>query len=307
MSLPALKKRKINDTSLPQSQERTTSPINTGMATTYSSDSGYRSLSQSPSDSTTSLIHLPPAQRQQAYKEIFIKRVERLSHISEPDECAKYPELHNEILDNYLRFTTFTVDVWTNYDAAAQKFYIDKRLEDCGKLNLKPSEIRHLEGKDPNRDIEIYRIIFEIRTSFTRLADVRILAKPSKRDGVTDITLKVARTNSDHPVALEFINDICAEFNENGVTAADDQRGLVIADLENLAGMFRRAPTDAEMYRMSRNINQGPWMDFNDRKQDNPGWTDIEVYGKGCPYGCEGCDGNSYSKFHYSRGSSYWW
>jgi hypothetical protein len=104
------KKRKLTTASLPSPQRRKTANVLTMGAssdTIMTGDDAHR-------EAQVNLIHLPPAQRQQFYKEVFSKRVEPLTHISEPDECNEWPDLRDEILEAYLRYTTFSVKVWAN-------------------------------------------------------------------------------------------------------------------------------------------------------------------------------------------------
>jgi hypothetical protein len=105
------KKRKLTTVSLPSPQRRKTANALTMGAssdTIMTGDDAHR-------EAQVNLIHLPAAQRQQFYKQVFSKRVEPLTHISEPDECNEWPDLRDEILEAYLRYTTFSVKVWANY------------------------------------------------------------------------------------------------------------------------------------------------------------------------------------------------
>lgn len=64
----------------------------------------------------------------------FNKNVERLEDIDRPDICNDYVESAHDIIAAYLKYTTFTAKVWVNYDTSWKKFFVDKRIEDCGRL-----------------------------------------------------------------------------------------------------------------------------------------------------------------------------
>lgn len=250
------------------------------------------------SDPKVKLIHLTPAQRQEFYKSRYAKRVEPLAHIAPPEECTEWPDLREEILDAYLRYTTFSVRVWTNYDTATKKFYVDARQQDCGRLVLKPSEVQWLNGVNPEGSVQFNRILLEIGTPFSNLCSVKLAAAASKTDGLVDVTVRAWRPDIDHPRAVDFVTNMCSRLYEGGVGIADWQTGMLVSDIENIAAYFCRRPQQHEVTRLYWNRNSGPWMDFDDYIAGNDGWLDLEALGKGCcGGGCAACSG----KFHEVR------
>lgn len=250
------------------------------------------------------LAHLEPVQRAQFLKQYFRKRVEPLAYIDAPDECTVWPGFNDEIIEAYLRYTTFTVKVWTNYDAATKKFYLDDRQQDCGKIILYPSERRRLEQVDPDGTLQFNRIRLDIGTAFTNLCEVKLSALPSKLGGSTDISLRGGRTDTDHPRVVDFVQNTCNHFNDSDFTTTNDQHGFILADIEQIAAWFCRKPTQAQIGKLSWSPNAGPFITHD---SENPAWVDFEDMGKECSIGCKGCSGSKYYRYNLGGFTSRYW
>ena len=269
------------------------------------SDSGYVSHSSpSKSDDRVDLSELTPGGRQKYYRQYFSKHVEPLVHITRPGECSDYPKLQVEITEAYLRYTNFSVQVWTNYDAAARKFYFDARTKDCGQPIIKPSEAQYLDEMNPDGVVEIHRVLLEIGTPFTTLANVLILAKTSNDDGITDLTAKFMSAKRDHKHLTDFIRNQCNEFNESGVELGEGQQGLIIADINDIAKRFCRYPSETEMSHRSWGRTSA-WMDFHDENEENDAWVDMRELNKGCNITCDACNPRKFSGSSWYFGNRY--
>ena len=292
----ALKKRKLTIATplRPQRRNRKHS-MDTIMATQF--DNNESTSTSAPPQEEPSLYHLSPQQRQQFYRHFFGRNVEPLTIITEPQECQQWPELSDEIIEAYLHYTTFTIKVWTNYDAAAKKFYIDEqRTQDCGKLVLKPSQEERLARADPGGDLSLSRIHLEIGTPFKTLCTVKLQAVRSEVEHGFDIRAKMGYFDTDHPRVVDYVTNICNQLDTYDLIAG--QSGFLLVDLRDIAGMFCRKPDRAALVKLQRTPNVGPFMDFFNEDSDNPGFLDLKALDKGCKSGCQACDAN--------QGSRYW-
>ena len=231
----------------------------------HQADSARRDLTISPFEELTQI------ERERAYIRKFAKQVEPLHCIDPPSECEIYPDFRREIFGAYLHFTTFTMKVWVNYDAASKKFYMDNRANDCGKLMMRPEDTRYLSDFPPGL-LEIGHVRFELGTPFRTLCLVnfRAAVSPTNIDGY--LSAKVDSLTHDHPALLNFIKHICAKVKEFHLPHG--QKGLRLKDLEELASMFCREPTENEKQSKFRFGDMSTWMDiYYDSR--NPGFIDV--------------------------------
>ena len=213
------------------------------------------------------LYDMTPDQRETYYKLLFSKKVEPLAYIAVPDECEEYPEFESEIITAYLTWTTFSVKVWTNYDAAAQRFYIDGRINDCGKLLFKPGERERLNQADPNARLQVTRVRFEIGTPFTPLCNIKLIAAPVRENGEVvgaEIRAKMGDSDAAHLTAVNFVTNRCNQLDSTDL--AGGNAGFLVSDLEEVAGHFRREPTQAHVSKMRYSSDPSPWMNFEDER-----------------------------------------
>jgi hypothetical protein len=168
---------------------------------------------------------------------------------------------------------------------------------------LKPSQEAYVNG---HRKLEFSRVRLEIGTPFTTICDVKFSAIPSKLNVGSNVTARVGRFNADHPRLVDFVQNVCTEFNESDVATADGQGGLMVADIEGLAMWFCRQPTQGEINKTRWSTNAGAWMDFHDERSANPGWLDLEALDKECAFGCNGCTDKRYTRFGGGSTSLFW-
>ena len=131
-----------------------------------------KSLDQEPvttgSDSHITLSQMTQQQRSIDLRQRFAKKSVPLPHAATPTLCNVYPELANEIVAACLEHTTFVVKVWVNYDAAWKKFFLDRRVQDCGRLILSPKDVHAVRALAVNT-FQVNRVRFEVGTAFSHL------------------------------------------------------------------------------------------------------------------------------------------
>ncbi|KAK3724421.1 hypothetical protein LTR37_001045 [Vermiconidia calcicola] len=236
------------------------------------------------------VAHLNAEQRSKFFRSIFIKRAEPLEHINVPDECQQYPDFAYEVFASYLRYTTFTVKVWVNYDASCQKFHVDGRSEGCGKLDLEPQALSCLEDYIDSCNRSLGRIRFEIGTPFATLCNVSFRVERSKLNVGETIATRMRSTpqGDQHHDLLRFVETQC-DFIE-GYDCEGDMHGFQLADITQLATAFKRKPTHKEMQDKCWYPDSSIWMDITNDHEENAGWVDFEALGKGCVLmSCDGC------------------
>ena len=231
------------------------------------------------------LLNMDVEQRKEVWKRTFSRFAEPLSCLAGPDECNTYPQYQPEIIAAYLQYTTFTVEIWANYDSATKKFYIDQRVNDCGLL--KQSLKDHIMELDPNEELELRRVRLEIGSPFASLCTISIRVVPSKLDVGATLQARILHVDPENPRLTKFVEGVCAEID--GIALPYDQFGMRLVDIEHIASMFRRYPTHDEARVKKWNTNMGPWMDFTDESEKNTGCVDFEALGKGCGRCRGGC------------------
>lgn len=225
------------------------------------------------------LTEMSPEQRQEVYKQKFAKVTEPLEYMNTPAECETYPDLANEIWEAYTRLTTVIVKVWVNYDALVGKFYVDGRQQDCGKLVLGHFGRKKLKlFKECH--LELRRVRLELGTPFNTLFEITLKAVPSKLglDGRIDILRTTDLSDARRPHLLEHVEGVLDGIQE--CSLAHGQKGMLLKDVEEIAAMFKRQPTHAELWQRQRYSNVGPWMDLYDETESNDGWVDLEALEK---------------------------
>jgi hypothetical protein len=210
------------------------------------------------------LHSLSAEERQHLYKQYYGKNVEPLTHILAPDECSAYPELADEIFTAYLRYTTFAVKVWINYDALQKRFFNhdDQRFQDCGQLQLTRSQRQSLESLRGGA-FEIRKVKFEIGTPFAHFCTIKVQSSTSTdpQRGPALKALVKSDGADEHPIVTSFVEDM-AETLEGLYLADVGQTGFRFVDLVELATYFRRLQTADEAVEYDHRPGLSIWTDF---------------------------------------------
>ncbi|KAF2487023.1 hypothetical protein BDY17DRAFT_1334 [Neohortaea acidophila] len=236
------------------------------------------------------LMAMNSRERVEAFRSHFIQTVVPLHLLKQPPLCEDYPpDFSDDIVASYLRFTTFTVTVRVNYDAACKQFYTDRRVQNCGKLVFPPKAERKLMRIPGIEEIPFRRVRFEIGTPFQELAAVLFTMVNTKDGGRETRARWKMVTNEEHLHLTNFIDDTCA-YIENNCSPSDDYDGFQLNDIRLLAGRFSRHQTERELAMKHRQFirREGVWMDLEE-DYENEGWTDFDALGKTCSMSCEGC------------------
>lgn len=239
------------------------------------------------------LVTMSSRERVRAFRNHFIRTVEALHSLERPPQCESYPaHFTDDIIDAYLKFTTFAVPVRVNYDAACKKFYTDRRAQDCGKLVLTPKVEQKLERTIGHDRLPLGRVRFEIGTPFQLLCNVTVTVADKEGGGKEIRTRCKMATVEEHPHLCDFLQDVCTDFED--CTIPDDCEGLELANIRHLALAFNRRPNEQEL-RVKHSLFHGHlsvWMVLH-RDKENEGWTDFEALGKQCnplfASHCRGC------------------
>ena len=225
---------------------------------------------------SNNLVEMSAEQRQAHYKQFFGKQVEPLKFISTRDIYNEHSDLWEEIVEAYLQHTTFSVGDWVNYDAAVKKFYIDQRVDTCGKLDL-PEKMKRKLAAGNQADIEFAKVRIEFGTPFRTLGHVNITTVPGKLGVGQTIRARILSVSSealsDHPMLFNFVESVRA--NEiDGVGLEYGQKGLQYSDLQQIARLFRQDPSEMEMAQINRCLNVKGWFQFSEPRENNPGYVD---------------------------------
>lgn len=130
--------------------------------------SDYQQAEASEEDVRDWLVNKTPAERVLFFRKGFRGLFQPIQDMATPIICNTYPDFEDDILTAYLQQTTFTFKVWVNYDAACKKFYTDRRVEDCGKVVLNPTDRQYLKEVMAQK-LEVNRVILEVGTAFNTL------------------------------------------------------------------------------------------------------------------------------------------
>lgn len=223
------------------------------------------------------LCKLTFTERCKFYKSWFQGTTHSLSQIDSPKQCDTFPAFANEIREAYLSHTTFTVTVWTNYDAMAGKFFTasDPRYVDCGGLVMSPAAVDRLQRIDPELDGGIRRVIFEVGTAFNTLCKVIIRLKPASHDGYPP-TIHLSLTDLDcnwHPDLTNFLDSVCRGIAHLPVWP--NIRGFTILNLTWLANKFRNEQTEGERWEHFYWPNSSAWMELERDGEPNYGYVEL--------------------------------
>lgn len=168
----------------------------------------------------------------------FTKQKVELRDYAPPAECKQYIAQRKDILYAYLDHTTFTVKIWTNFDAAEEVFYDGARAVDCGKLQIPKEKLKHflsLDGEEAN----FRKIQLEVGTPFRTLANFWLSLR--HLDGEDSLNIRGKMVEQHRPRELAPLRDFLASVVRRIDNAGID-RNLTMEDLVGIAALFRRDP-----------------------------------------------------------------
>lgn len=174
--------------------------------------------------------------RHEKLASLFANTTVELKNLAPPPVCNRYPEHANEILEAYLEQTTFTVNIWTNFDAAEQVFFEGARATDCGKLQLPKKKLEWLLGLDRDR-YELDHVRLDIGTPFRTLA--RIFLHVHYDDEGAFLEVKGTMVTQNPPRGLHALRDFLKTCIRR-IEEAGSNRSLDADDLVGIASLFRR-------------------------------------------------------------------
>ncbi|KAK3058141.1 hypothetical protein LTR09_001219 [Extremus antarcticus] len=221
------------------------------------------------------LHDLTPQQRQESYRKVFSTKVEPLTHIEGPEVSGAELNFENEIFDAYLRYTTFAVKVWLNYDPTARRFYnhTDQRFASCGIIVLTPSQRKKIVANIAE-NAEFGRVRFELGTPFTSLADVTVRVVRSTLDVGMQLKVSAKYHVNEHQHGelagdIEVVERELQEFN-----IPYGRKGLCLQDLVQLAKVFRRQQTTEEAADYHQQPDDSVWTEVDNDRENNTGYID---------------------------------
>lgn len=215
-----------------------------------------------PSDNGNEVQHLcdmTPQERQDLYEEYFSREVP-IEKMKRPKECHDHPHLKNEILEAYLKYTTWVFKVWINYDAACEKLYTDARIHDCGQLMLSPKAMEYLSDIGAGA-VELRNVRLDIGTAFQTLAHLTLEVRPSKLDVGPKIDTYVNDLGRGaHPIVMKVINRVRTIVEDSEADATGGKNGFTIEDLEKVAAKVVLRPDLKVEMKRGWDSYKGPWM-----------------------------------------------
>ncbi|KAF2722311.1 hypothetical protein K431DRAFT_293477 [Polychaeton citri CBS 116435] len=168
-----------------------------------------------------------------------------LSELREPPLCKLYPDRRDEILRLFLRRTTFTVEVWTNYTAVdrwtykdgCEFFHDEKRVRDCGRLRLRNKDtLEHIRLLDPGES-EMMKVNVAVGTPFRPLLRLVFV--------MGDGNLMISgyhETDDTHTELHDFVHECYDEILNVGLIHG--KKGVTVQDLECYASLFVKKPPE---------------------------------------------------------------
>ncbi|KAI7330393.1 hypothetical protein KC315_g5701 [Hortaea werneckii] len=208
------------------------------------------------------LFSLPADERESHYRSTF-KGMEALQDYYAPKLPIEYSHYNAEIQAAYARHKTFAIDVWTNYDTSAGKFFTDRRVQDCGKIRFTPEQAVHLRH-DGAMQAKIHKIRLEIGRPFQKLA---ILSFAIQKPDTTAAPLKITAgfrdcTNAEkkHGFVIQMLREFCNGVIKGRHNITNGKDHFDWADLMKLAATFcLQCPPDEGFNRWLDGC-EGIWM-----------------------------------------------
>ncbi|KAI6858291.1 hypothetical protein KC338_g881 [Hortaea werneckii] len=225
------------------------------------------------------LFSLAAEERESHYRSTF-KGMEALQDFYYPKLPLEYSQYNAEIQAAYTRHKTFAIDVWTNYDTAAGKFFTDRRVQDCGKLRLTREQAVHLR-LDGTMQAKFHKIRLEIGRPFKNLA---ILSFAIEKPDTTAATPKITAgfrdcTNAEsrHVSVIQMLRAFCVDVGKGMHNVTNGKDHFDWEDLIRLAANFCLPCSPEEDFARKLYGYKGLWMVEPDSSMvepdsSEPGW-----------------------------------
>ncbi|KAI6806158.1 hypothetical protein KC332_g13240 [Hortaea werneckii] len=186
------------------------------------------------------LFSLSADERESHYRSTF-KGIEDLQDFYAPKLPLQYSQYNAEIQAAYARHKTFAIDVWTNYDTSARKFFTDRRVQDCGKIRLTPEQAVHLR-LDGAMQAKFHKIQLEIGRPFRKLAILSFaIQKPDTTAAHPKITAgfrDCTNAESKHNAVIQMLRDFCVQVGRGMHNVTNGKDHFDWEDLMRLAASF---------------------------------------------------------------------
>lgn len=190
---------------------------------------------------------------------LFHGQVVELKNLAPPPECLQYPEHEDYIMKKFLHKSTFTVQVWTNFDASEQVFFEGARAAACGKLRLPHHQYEYLLDRD-HHNLTFKHVRFDVCTPFRTLARISLRVVPPSKGGGIRVAGKIVHPGL--PTLMRYL-ERCLEHTHEGLRNSDT---FTMGDLEVVASLFcrPRAYNDKEDLWEEPAYGGGEWADVEE-------------------------------------------
>lgn len=199
---------------------------------------------QAPQQSTLPTPPVNPADadaearlRLELFANMFFDSTVSLKTFAPPAQCAHFPEHQDQILESFLDNAIFTVQIWTNFDAAEETFFEGARAAECGKLQLPKKKLDWLLERD-QRILSFHHVRLDIGTPFRTLVHIFLDVRYDQNDqAYLEVRATMAKRRPPRRMGTlrEFIQTCIRRISEVG-----SDRSLDIRDLVDIATLFRR-------------------------------------------------------------------
>ncbi|KAM3413742.1 hypothetical protein BST61_g10430 [Cercospora zeina] len=172
-----------------------------------------------------------------------------LSSLRYPAICKAWPpELADPILQHYIKVNTFSVRIWSNYDAACKEFFHDEpRMSGCGQLVFSPKERMRLETLDSGElGLEFSKVRLEVGTPFRTLGYLDLKWCVGGDGGLEKVEVGgtmvegVEGVNWPHNRMRQLISEAMNLIVKQPKRQWKGREGFKLGDLDFLADMFLR-------------------------------------------------------------------
>lgn len=208
------------------------------------------------------LFSLSLDERERHYRSTF-KGVEALQDYYAPKLPIEYSQYSVEVQTAYARHKTFAIDVWTNYDTWAGKFFTDRRVQDCGKIRLTPEQAVHLRD-DGAMQAKFHKIRLEIGRPFKKLAILSFaIQKPDTIAAPLKITVgfrDCTNAESKHQIVIQMLRGFCVEVGDGKHNITNGKAYFDWEDMVKLAGNFCLPCPPEEDFNRWLDGYEGIWM-----------------------------------------------
>ncbi|QIW98870.1 hypothetical protein AMS68_004388 [Peltaster fructicola] len=175
------------------------------------------------------LNELSKSLRIRKYRKAYGNNTLAVKDIQLPPICKQYPELSEEIVYHYMKLSTFSATIWLNYDVAEKKFYVDDRIEFCGKLKISATVRAKLEEWEDTYG-RFSRFIFNLCTPFHTLGWARL------HDDTTEHPGFLIETHPQHKactVLADYFNRAAADIQQE--LSQREHHGYGLDEIDHIA------------------------------------------------------------------------